>query len=156
MPLEFNMNVVIICGPILFSGYVGWLAKYALSQSRQLGSLFNKVIVVDEKTPEVSLEDAINDLILRTHPNRGYHFVDDLPIGPNCRCADAAQLEKGVISGLYIDTGWPKEWTKDDIPRKISMEGSFPKEMLDKVVKNYNLLGYKAAPVIFEESILPF
>lgn len=156
MPLEFNLNVVIICGPILFSGYVGWLTKYALSQTRQLGSLYNKVIVVDEKTPEVSLEDVINDVILRTHPNRGYHFVDDLPVGPNCRCADAGQHAKGLVSGVYIDTAWPKEWTKDDIPRKVSMEGSFPKELLDKVVENYNTLGYKAAPVIFEESIIPF
>lgn len=156
MPLEFNLNVVIICGPILFSGYVGWLAKYALSQSRQLGSLYNKVIVVDEKTPEVSLEDAINDVIMRTHPNRGYHFVEDMPIGPNCRCADSAQREKGLISGIYIDTSWPKDWTKDDIPRKVSMEGSFPKELLDKVMNNYNSLGYKNSPVIFEESIIPF
>ncbi len=156
MPLEFNLNVVIVCGPILFSGYVMWLSRYALSQSRQLGSLYNKVIVVDEKTPQISLEDAINDVILRTHPNRGYHFVDDIPVGPNARYADTEQRQRGVASGIYIDTSWPKEWTKDDIPRKVSMEGSFPKELLDKVVANYNRLGYKGIPVIYEESITPF
>jgi UbiD family decarboxylase len=156
MPLEFNLNVVIICGPILFSGYVGWLSKYALSQSRQLGSLYNKVIVVDEKTPEVSLEDAINDVILRIHPNRGYHFVEDMPIGPNARYASADQRAKGTVSGIYLDTSWPKEWSKDDIPRKVSMEGSFPKELLDKVTENYNRLGYKNTPVIYDEAIIPF
>lgn len=156
MPLEFNLNVVIVCGPILFSGYVLWLSRYILSQSRQLGSLYNKIIVVDEKTPEISLEDAINDVILRIHCNKGYHFVDDIPIGPNARYASLEQLDKGVASGIYLDTSWPKEWTKDDIPRKVSMEGSFPKELLDKVVANYNRLGFKGTPVIFPESIIPF
>ena len=156
IPLEFNLNVVLVCGPILFSGYVLWLSRYVLSQARQLGSLYNKVIVVDEKTPEISLEDAINDVILRVHCNRGYHFVDDIPIGPNARYASLEQKAKGVASGIYLDTSWPKEWTKDDIPRKISMEGSFPKELLDKVVANYNRFGFNGAPVVFPESIIPF
>lgn len=156
MPLEFNLNVVIICGPILFSGYVGWLTKYALSLSRQFGSLYNKVIVVDEKTPELSLEDVVNDVILRIHPNRGYHFMDNIPVGPNARCQSEQQRETGLISGLYLDTSWPKDWTKDDIPRKVSMEGSFPQELLDKVVENYNRLGYKGNPVVYKESIIPF
>jgi UbiD family decarboxylase len=156
MPIEFNLNVVIISGPILFSGYVMWLSRYALSQSRQLGGLYNKIIVVDEKAIQSSLEDVVNDVILKTHPNRGYHFVDDVPIGPNARYASAEQRARGAASGIYIDTSWPKDWTKDDIPRKVNMEGAFPKDLLDKVVKNYNKFGYKGIPVVFEEAATPF
>ena len=156
MPLEFNLNVAIVCAPMLFHGLVLWISRYLLSQSRGLGSLFSKVIVVDERTPDISLEDAINDVIYRCHPNRGYHFTEGAPIGPNMRCASAEQKRFGSISGLYLDTGWPKEWTADDIPRRVSLEGSFPKALLEKVAANYKRLGFKGDPVVFEEAIIPF
>lgn len=103
IPVEFNMNVAIVCAPMIFPGLPAWLAKYVLSQSRSLGSLINKVIVVDEKTTASSLEDIINDVILRAHPNKAYHFVDGMPIGPNARYASDAQQAAGVTSGVYID-----------------------------------------------------
>lgn len=157
VPEEFNLNVVVVCSPILFSGYVSWVSRYVLSQSRKLGALYNKVIVVDEKTPDIALDEIVNDVILRIHPNRGYHFVEDgMTIGPNARFADKEQKQTGTSSGIYLDTSWPKEWSKDDIPRKVGLEGSFPKELLDKVANLYNQYGYKGKPVIFEESIIPF
>lgn len=156
MPVEFNLNVVVVSAPILFSGYVLWLSRYILSQSWQLGSLYNKVIVVDEKTPQISFEDIINDVILRIHPNKGYHFVEDMTIGPNARYATFEQRRTGVSSGMYLDTTWPKDWSKEDVPRRISIEGSFPKDLLDKVVENYNRLGFKETPVVYEEAVIPF
>jgi len=156
MPIEFNLNVCVVCAPIIFSGYVLWLSRYALSQSRSLGSLFNKVIVVDEKAPENSLEDIINDFIQRMQPNRDFHFIDKMPIGPNARYASKEQRKKGFTSGMYMDTSWPKDWEKEDIPRRTSIEGSFPREVLEKVKANYNKIGFKEEPVVFEESIIEF
>jgi UbiD family decarboxylase len=156
VPIEFNLSVVVVSAPILFSGYVLWMSRYILSQAHQLGSLIHRVIVVDEKTPSISLEAVVNDTILRIHPNKGYHYVDGMSIGPNVRYASDEQKCVGVTSGLYMDTSWPKDWTKDDVPRRIDMEGSFPKELLDKVVANYNRLGYKGQPVVYNEAIIPF
>jgi 4-hydroxy-3-polyprenylbenzoate decarboxylase len=70
MPLEFNLNFVIICGKPIFPGFVAWSSKYVLSQSRQFGSLYNKVVFVDDKTTSLHLEEPILFMI-RTHPNRG-------------------------------------------------------------------------------------
>lgn len=156
LPIEFNLNVAVVCAPMIFPGLPAWLAKFVMSQSKSLGSLINKVVVVDQRTASVSLEDIINDIILRAHPNRAYHFVDSMPIGPNARYASDAQNASGSTSGVYIDVSWPFEWAKDEIPRKISIEGSYPKELLDKVVANYNKLGFKAKPVIFDEAVVPF
>jgi 4-hydroxy-3-polyprenylbenzoate decarboxylase len=156
LPIEFNFNVVLICAPIFFPGYVAWMSKYAMSQSKPLGSLWNKVVVVDEKTSSVSLEEMIAIMVQRTNPITGYHFWPGSPIGPNARYASAEQRKRGFASGMYVDTAWPMDWTKDDIPRRCNIEGSFPKEMIDWVVANYNKWGFKGKPVVFEEAIIPF
>ncbi len=156
LPLEFNLNIVVICSPIPFPGYVSMLSKFVLSLSRQFGSLWNKVIVVDEKTPANSLETTIAIIIQRTNCREGFHFWDGLPIGPNARYASAEQRKKGATSGLYVDTGWPKDWAEDDIPRKCDLEGSFPEEMIRDIAEKYNDLGFKGKPVIFDEAIAVF
>ena len=127
MPLEFNLNFVIICGKPIFPGFVAWSSKYVLSQSRQFGSLYNKVVFVDDKTTSLHLEEPILFMIQRTHPNRGYHFFDQMPIGPNLRGLSAEQRKKGCVSGMYVDTTWPMDWTPDDIPRRCNLEGAYPK-----------------------------
>ncbi len=156
MPLEFNLNFVIICSKVFFPGYVAWVCKYALSQSRQFGGLYNKVVLVDDKTTSLHLEEPILFMIQRTHPNRGYHFWDQMPIGPNTRYATPEQKEKGYVSGMYVDTSWPMDWTKDDIPRRCNLEGSYPEEMVRKIVANYNKFGFRGTPVVFEEEFIPF
>jgi len=156
MPLEFNLNFVIVCSKIIFPGYVPWTCKYVLSQARHFGALYNKVVMVDDKTTSLHLEEPILFMIQRTHPNKGYHFWDQMPIGPNVRFVSAEQKKKGYVSGMYIDTSWPMDWTRDDIPRRCNLEGAYPEEMVRKVAANYNKFGFKGTPVIFEEEFVPF
>lgn len=153
VPLEFNLGVVIVSGMILMHGYVAWLGKYLLSQTRDFEYLFNKVIVVDQMIPDVALEETIVELGLKAHPVRSFRFVDTVRIGPNARSADAEQRKSGVGSGIYIDTTWPKDWSKDDIPRRVGIEGSYPQELIDKVRENWRRLGLKGTPIIYPESI---
>lgn len=156
IPIEFNLNVVVACVPPFFPGFAAWVGKYALSQSRLLGSLWNKVILVDDKTSWASLEEPIAILMQRTNTYNCYHYRDGLPIGPNARWASQEERKKGSTSGVYVDTFWPFDWAKDEIPRRCNIEGSYPRELIDKVVKNYNKHGFKGKPVVFEEAIIPF
>jgi len=156
LPIEFNFGFLVVSAPILFPGYVSWLSKYAITNSRSLGSFWNKVIIVDDKTSSASLEETIVCLIQRSHANNAYHMWDGLPIGPNSRWASGKEIEKGVSSGLYVDTSWPLDWTVDDIPRRCNLEGSYPEEMIKKVVANYNKYGFKGKPVYHPEGIVPF
>lgn len=156
LPLEFNLSVVIVQSPIIFHGYVAWVCKYILSQTRHFRSLFNKVIMVDQMIPEVALEEVIVEIGLKTHPARGFRFVDEMPIGPNVRSLSIEERKRKVQSGIYIDTTWPKEWAKEDIPRRVGIEGSYPEELINKVVKNYGRLGLKGKPIVYPESVVPF
>lgn len=151
LPTEFNLNLCLVSTPVPMHGYVYMLARYILSQSRSLGSLFSKVLVVDENCPVDNLEESLNDLFYRAHPNRKYHIVDNIPVGPNVRYASAEQRSKGIASGIYIDTSWPADWTADDIPRKCNLESSFPKEVIEKVCANWKeVYGFVMDPVVYE------
>jgi phenacrylate decarboxylase len=156
IPLEFNFNVVIACMPPLFPGWASWVGKYALAQSRNLGSLFSKVIVVDNNTSPAALEETIAILMQRTNTSKSYHYREGLPIGPNARWASKEERDRGTTKGVYIDTFWPFEWPKDDIPRRCNIEGSYPEEMINNVVENYNKYGFEGKPVVYKESIIPF
>jgi len=155
-PLEFNLNVAIVQGPIIFHGYVSWLAKYIFSQTRHFRALYNKIVVVDHMIPEIALEEVMVEISLKTHAASRFRFIDEVPIGPNVRCLSEEEKKRGTQSGIYIDTTWPKEWTGEDIPRRVGIEGSYPQGLLDKVVENYTRLGLKGKPIIYPESIKPF
>jgi 4-hydroxy-3-polyprenylbenzoate decarboxylase len=157
LPIEFNFGFIVVSAPILFPGYVSWLSKYAMANSRKLGSFWNKVIVLDDKTSSASLEETIVCFIQRSHANRAYHMWDGLPTGPNARWATEHQRKGGeASSGLYVDTSWPPDWTPDDVPRRCNLEGSYPEEMIKKVVENYNKYGFKGKPVFYPEGVIPF
>lgn len=156
LPIEFNFGFLVVSAPILFPGYVSWLSKYAMANSRPMGSFWNKVIIVDDKTSSASLEETIVCLIQRSHANNAYHMWDGLPVGPNARWASAEQKKVGASSGLYVDTSWPLDWTADDIPRRCNLEGSYPEEMIKKVVENYKKYGFKGKPVYYPEGVVPF
>ena len=155
IPLEFNLSLALVSAPILMHGYVAWLGKYLLSQSRDFEYLFNKVLVVDTMIPDIALEESIVELGFKAHPVKAFRFVDGMRLGPNTRCANTEQRKTGIGSGLYIDATWPKDWTKEDIPRRVGIEGSYPEELIGKVRENWRRLGLKGKPIIYPESLRP-
>ena len=156
LPIEFNFGFLIVCGPPIFPGFCSWISKFSIANAKQLGSFWNKIVIVDDKTNPDSLEEVIATFMQRAHAQNAYHMWDTLPIGPNDRSLSEEESKRGAVSGVYIDTFWPMDWAGDDIPRRCNLEGSYPKELIEKVAANYNKYGFDGKPQYFESAIIPF
>ena len=156
LPIEFNFGFLVVSGPPIFPGFCAWLSKYAIANAKQMGSFWNKVVVVDDKINPDSLEEIIATFMQRAHAQNAYHLWDTLPIGPNDRSLSEEERKRGAVTGVYIDTFWPMDWSGDDLPRRCNLEGSYPKELIEKVAENYNKYGFEGKPQYHEEAIIPF
>ena len=44
---------------------------------------------------------------------------------------------------MIFDCTWPKDWPKESIPEKASFENLWPKELQERVLKNWQNYGFQ-------------
>ena len=56
---------------------------------------------------------------------------------------DPDERELGLSGHVLFDCTWPKTWKKDEIPVKAGFDSLWPKEIQEKVLKQWRDYGYK-------------
>jgi 4-hydroxy-3-polyprenylbenzoate decarboxylase len=100
------------------------------------------LIVVDKDIDPTRMDQVLWALTSRCHPQRGIFSMGSswsisLPTFLN-----RFEREHGLGSQVLFDCTWPKEWPKEEIPRTASFEGVWPKEIQEKVIKNWQSYGF--------------
>jgi 4-hydroxy-3-polyprenylbenzoate decarboxylase len=111
--------------------------------STKSGGFIPRVIVVDDDVDPSNMKEVIHALSVKSHPRRGTTIVDN---AFNCPLTPFLPLEDRKIGfGAYIlhDCTWPKEWRPEHIPAKTSFQTSYPKELQDKVIRQWEHYGFK-------------
>lgn len=115
----------------LHAGFPYRLSHYILHHSPWV----EKVLVLDTDVDSEDLATAINDMHQKAHPKRDYHITaEDAPI----KLSANYDTESSLTSNLFIDATWRVDRDKKTIPRRISFEASYPKELQERVVKRWN------------------
>jgi 4-hydroxy-3-polyprenylbenzoate decarboxylase len=47
---------------------------------------------------------------------------------------------------VVYDCTWPADWPKDFIPKRASFDSMWPKEIQEKVLRNWKAMGYRDTP----------
>lgn len=105
----------------------------------------NKVVVVDKDVDVFDMKQVIHALSVKCHPVRGI-VSNEIAAGKAneltpCYSREEREHKKG--GAVVFDCTWPPEWPKDTLPIKSSFNDIYPKEIQDKVLKNWKDYGLK-------------
>jgi len=105
----------------------------------------NKVVVVDKDVDVFDMKQVIHALSVKCHPVRGIVSNEVAPGKANeltpCYSLEERQHKKG--GAVVFDCTWPPEWPKETLPIKSSFNDIYPREIQEKVLKNWKDYGLK-------------
>ncbi len=103
-----------------------------------------KIIVVDDDVDVFNLAEVLHAWATKCHPARGISIGERdhaIPLTPYLS-PDERKWGKGA-SALF-DCTWPLEWPKETgVLPKVSFNEIYPKEVRDKVLKNWRSYGFE-------------
>jgi 4-hydroxy-3-polyprenylbenzoate decarboxylase len=102
------------------------------------------IVIVDTDVDPTNMEQVLHAITTKCHPVNGIHTVPHNPGFP-VLLPFLPQKERliGDAAGVIFDCTWPKDWPEETIPIKASFENLWPKEMQERVLKNWKLYGFK-------------
>jgi len=91
------------------------------------------------------MEEVIHALSVKCHHYLGiFTFKDSLILSPLIPFLTPEHLTRGTNVGYALfDCTWPKDWHPEAIPKKVSFNTLWPKEIQARVLKNWGDYGYK-------------
>ena len=103
------------------------------------------VVVVDDDVDVTNMVEVIHAFCVKCHPYRGIYKFKDSPTYPFLMPFLSPENRlKGTDGGYALfDCTWPKQWPPEAIPKKASFDVLWPKDIQEKVLKNWKDYGYK-------------
>ncbi|MDP2726527.1 MAG: UbiD family decarboxylase, partial [Dehalococcoidia bacterium] len=140
--LEASPLLYTISTKVPYPSYAKQLAA-AVWGSHTWGKMANFLIVVDEDVDVTNLNEVVWALTTRCHPENG--ILKMAKTAGFALLPFTSMAEKRLNLGAHVlfDCTWPKEWPKDEVPVKASFDVLWPKEIQEKVLKNWSKYGYK-------------
>jgi phenylphosphate carboxylase alpha subunit len=141
-PPEAVSHMAIISTDVPFANFAKHLACAVWGSNAGRTTWY--LIVVDKDIDPTKMGQVLWALTSRCHPQRGIFSMGSswsiaLPTFLN-----QFEREHGLGSQVLFDCTWPKEWPKEEIPQTASFEEVWPKEIQEKVIKNWQLYGFVA------------
>lgn len=102
-----------------------------------------KILVCDEDTDVFDMNDVINSLIEKVHPERG-SIVYHQPGSPLMPYADLKERLSQTGPQLVMDATWPLDWPYEiAAPPKVTFKDCYPTETQEQVLRNWTKYGLK-------------
>jgi 4-hydroxy-3-polyprenylbenzoate decarboxylase len=143
-PVETMMALCVASIQVWHSGMPARLARF-LFTAHPLGLWFDKVIILDHDVDPVDWKYIMQDWSYKVNASVGVHYLN----GPRSYLVDYSNAdEKNNMEGtkIYFDTTFPYWWDKAWIPKRLSFETTFPKEIQDLVVERWGEYGLAGKP----------
>ncbi len=141
MPSYGSNHLIVVSVRRAYSGIAQHVAN-AIWGSK-LGSYTPFVVVVDADVDVFNLGEVIHAIVMKCHPVRGVHIKSNCPGHALIPFMDFHERLWGQASHLLLDCTWPVDWDPNiEIPAKISFGTSYPKDLQEKVLKNWGKYGF--------------
>lgn len=108
-------------------------------------TMISKVIVVDEDVDVFNLGEVLHAFATKCHPTRGIRLTDREPAGTHLAPYLSPEERRWLKGGRALfDCTWPIDWSREtDVPPRMSFRDAYPKEVKDRVLKNWASYGFK-------------
>jgi 4-hydroxy-3-polyprenylbenzoate decarboxylase len=107
---------------------------------------YDKFFMVDRDVEHFDLDALVESIFLRTHPENFRSTGPDLPKTTTTTYLTPEDRKKGLAAKMTVDATWPLHWDENRIPKKVTLENSYPKEVRQWVSANWQRLGFEGEP----------
>jgi len=139
---ESGSQLLVVSTKTPFAHIATWIkdAVYALGG---MCAYFRYIFVVNDDVDIFNVNEVFHAFFSRIHPDRSIH-VSRNPSGPLVPAAPLEERKMGTAPVILYDGTWPTDWHPFiAVPPKSSFDNIFPKDMQEKVLKNWKEYGLK-------------
>jgi phenylphosphate carboxylase alpha subunit len=139
-PPETVSHMAVISTEVPFANFAKYLACAVWGSNA--GRTIWYLVVVDKDIDPTRMDQVLWALTSRCHPQRGIFSMGSSWGMALPTFLSRYERENGLGSQVLFDCTWPKEWPKEEIPKTASFEEVWPKEIQEKVIKNWQRYGF--------------
>jgi phenylphosphate carboxylase alpha subunit len=139
-PPEAVSHMAVISTDIPFANFAKHLACAVWGSNSGRTTWY--LIVVDKDIDPTKMDQVLWALTSRCHPQRGIFSMGSSWSIPLPTFLNQFEREHGLGSQVLFDCTWPKEWPKEEIPKTASFGEVWPKEIQEKVKRNWKSYGF--------------
>ena len=104
----------------------------------------NQVIVVDDDVDPYDINDVFHAWATKCHPERGIFVYPRMVSAPLIPFNSFEERTYSRGAKVVYDCTWPLDWDKKtEVPYKSAFKTIYPKEVQEKVLKNWEKYGFK-------------
>lgn len=107
------------------------------------GTITPYVVVVDSDVDPSNMNQVMHAMATKCHPYRGIHKTEHTRGNRMWPFTTPQERRYSMGSCVYFDCTWPIDWDPSQVPAKAAFDTNYPKELQEKVLKNWTSYGYK-------------
>jgi len=142
VPPEGCSWIVIVSVMKVLNEIAAWIASVLNSHRIGMGAI-SLIIVVDHTVDPFNIGEVMHAVSGRLHPLKGHFTIPGIgsPLAPFLSLQERMSMRGGK---LILDATWPLEWDPEtEKPTKMSFNETYPPELQEKVLDNWQKYGYK-------------
>lgn len=140
-PPEAVSHWTVVSTKVPYPGYSRYLANAIWGTPWGRSAWY--LVIVEEDVDVTDMGQVLWAISTMCHPKKGVVQVDNVPGFPLLPFLSPEERPNNLGAYALFDCTWPREWPKETIPKKVSFENAWPKEIQEKVLRNWKAYGYK-------------
>jgi 4-hydroxy-3-polyprenylbenzoate decarboxylase len=101
------------------------------------------IVIVEPDVDPTNMDEVLHAITTKCHPVDGIYPVPHNPGFPVLLpFLPPKERLIGDAAGVIFDCTWPKDWPPDTIPVKATFENLWPKELQERVLRNWQSYGF--------------
>ncbi len=141
IPPECCTFMIIVSTKTPYSGIANRIASCIWANKN--GASLTKVIVVEADVDPTDMREVFHAFSTVHHPIRGTNALSNTPAHSLMPYLSEHERAYGIGANVVYDCTWPKDWRKEEIPKKASFKNIYPKDIQNKVLSNWKDYGLK-------------
>lgn len=107
------------------------------------GNTSSHLIIVEDDVDPFDKDRVLHALATKCHPARGIVKREQTTAMSLTPFLSVEEKLNQIGAKAYYDCTWPAYWDKSVVPKRASFDSVYPKEIQERVVKNWESYGYK-------------
>lgn len=133
MPPECCTFVLVVSTRTPFSGMANRIASCVWGSKG--GSAIPKIIVVEADVNPTNMREVFHAFATAHHPIRGAHTLANTQGHNLIAYLSGHERTYGIGANVVYDCTWPKDWSKEELPKKQSFKDAYPREIQEQILR---------------------
>lgn len=140
-PPEAVSHWTVVSTEVPYPGYTRYLAHaiWGVPWGRSAWYL----VIVEEDVDVTDMGQVLWAISTLCHPKKGIVQVENVPGHPLLPFLGPEEKHTNLAAYALFDCTWPRNWPKEAMPKKVAFDTCWPREIRERVLKNWRSYGYR-------------